>query len=441
MYRLPLLVFVLVMMPMAVFADGPPAKVPPSMKVAPGDWPQYRGPNRTAVSAETDLLQKWSTEGPPLLWKISNVGEGLGSVSVVGGRVYLIGYRETDELVIALDLGNGKEIWATSIGKARENRAMLYLRQRQPLVEEDRLYAVSAEGGLFCLNTNKGQILWQKSYQDDFGGRRPHWGWCDHPLIDGNKLICTPGGKKATIVALNKFTGKLRWKSVVMGEREESNSYAATVVTNGGGVRQYVHFLSRGLASVAAEDGKLLWRYSRVSNGTANAPTPIVMDDYIFTTGGYGTGSALLKLAPDGKDGVSIEERYFTKDFQNVHGGMVRISDYVYGGHSGGFGRGIFTCLEWKIGKILWQTKGPSTRSACVLAADGHLYARYIDGIVTLVKASPSGYKEISQFTPTRARYGAWTAPVISHGRLFLRQQENLLSFDLRKKSQPIPPP
>jgi outer membrane protein assembly factor BamB len=229
------------------------------MRAAAGDWPQYGGPDRNGVSKETGLLKEWPEQGPPLLWQITDLGTGYSPVSVVGSRLYTLAYRGPEEFVVALDRGNGKEIWATSLGVARESHAMAFLRQRQPLVDGDRLYALSTNGHLVCLDIDQGQQLWQKKYREDFNGRSSSFGWTEYPLIDGDRLICTPGGKEAFHVALNKLTGEVLWKSAVPADL--SPSYSPMVVAEVGGVRQYVHNLNRALVGIAATDGKLLWRY------------------------------------------------------------------------------------------------------------------------------------------------------------------------------------
>lgn len=400
-----------------------------------GDWPQYGGPNRNGVSEEKELLRQWPADGPPLLWKRTDLGTGYSPVSVVGFRVYTLAYRDNDEVVVALDRGTGKEVWARSLGVARESHAMSFLRQRQPLVDGDLLYAFSTAGHLVCLEVDQGKELWRKRYLEDFKGRSSPFGWTDYPLLDGKKLVCTPGGKDAFHVALDRQTGEVLWKSSASSELYPSHS--PLVAAEVGGIRLYVQNLGGGLVGISATDGKLLWSYGRVSSRTANMATPAVFGDRVFATSGFGTGSALLKLvARDG--GIEARELYHDRGFQSQHGGIVPLRDHIYAGHGASFNSGWPTCYDWKTGKTVWQNKGPGKGGVATAAADGRLYFRFADGLMVLAEVAPDGFKEKGKFLPPdRSKYPAWSVPVIAHGRLFLRDQQTLLCYDLRQKAPP----
>ena len=304
----------------------------PQPAQTPAYWPQFRGPDRSNVARDTGLLKEWPKEGPPLVWKVTNLGAGYAPVSIAEGRIYTLAHRDANEYLVALDRGTGKEIWATLLAPAREEGVMQFLFQRQPVVDGDRLYAFSRNAELFCVDADAGQIRWKKDYRKDFQGRSSTFGWNDNPLVDGDRLICTPGAKEAALMALNKQTGEVIWKAVI--PEGDNPSHSPVVVAEIGGIRQYVQLLSRGLVGIAAKDGKLLWRYNRASNGTANVAAPIVHGDHIFVTSGYGVGSALLKLtASDGT--IKAEEVYFTKELANLNGGIVHVGDHIYGSHSG----------------------------------------------------------------------------------------------------------
>jgi outer membrane protein assembly factor BamB/precorrin-6B methylase 2 len=390
-------------------------------------WPQWRGPDRTNVSTETGLLKEWAKDGPPLAWKVTNLGTGFAPVSVADGRLYTLAHRDKDEYVVALDRGTGKEIWATAMGPSRDAPYMQFLRQRQPVVDNERVYAFSAGGDLFCLEADGGRILWQKNYAKEFGGRSGGFGWNENPLVDGDRLICTPGVKDAALVALNKRTGEVLWKAAT--PEPNSAAYSPAVVAEVGGIRQYIQLLSNNLIGVSAKDGKLLWCSERNFVSTANVPTPLVRGDLVFVAN-WGR-SVLLKLSAT-DEGIKAEEVY-TAAFQNVHGGMVLLGDHVYGGH-GGWGSSVLTCLELKTGKIAWQQRVPGSSGAMtVLAAEGNLYVRYANGLITLVEATPQGYREKSKFMqPERTTLPAWTHPVLAGGRLYVRDQNVLLCYDLR---------
>lgn len=404
-------------------------------QAAAGDWTQFRGPGRTNVSPETGLLKEWPKDGPPLLWKVINLGSGYAPVSVAEGRLYTLAHRDAMEYAVALDRGTGKEVWATLLGAAREEGAMQFLFQRQPVVDGERLYAFSRNAVIFCLDIDAGQVLWQKDYRKDFQGRSSSFGWNDNPLVDGDRLICTPGGPEATLVALNKQTGDVIWKAVVPGDDRPAHS--PVVVAEVGGVRQYVTYLSRGVVGISATDGKLLWRYTRASNGTANVAAPIVRGDHVFVTSGYGTGSALLKLNPsDG--GIKVEEVYFTRNLQNLNGGIALVGDHIYGSYTGF--AGWLTCLELKTGNAAWKEN--KAQIGGMVVADGHLYCRQPGGMMTLVEATPQGYQEKGRFMPPdRSKLQTWTFPVVAGRRLYLRDQGVLFCYDLRADRPALPKP
>ncbi len=407
----------------------------PRAKSSPGeDWPQWRGDRRDGISADKGLLKQWPTEGPALLWKASGLGKGFSSISIAGGRIYTMGDRESGQYVIALNLADGKELWSTRIGDVWEPQG--YSGPRcTPTVDGGLVYVTGPHGDLVCLEADSGKEVWHRNLKADFGGNVPHWGFSESPLVDGNKLLCTPGSADGGIVALNKKTGSEIWRSVIppLGDQgQDGAAYSSIVISNGGGVRQYVQLMGRGVVGVAAKDGKFLWGYNRVANRTASIPTPLVHDDYVFCSSGYGTGAALLKLsAADG--GVKADEVYFLdgKEFQNHHGGMIMLGDYIYCGH--GHNAGAPTCLEWKTGKTVWRhNRGPGTGSAAVAYADGNLYVRFQNGVMALIGAVPQEYQEKGQFKIPDVEQPSWSHPVIAGGKLYLREQDALLCYDLK---------
>ncbi len=406
----------------------------PLTNVREGDWPQWRGPNRDNVSTETGLLDKWPEDGPALAWKGKNLGSGFSSVSVQNGRVFTMGDRDDKQVVICLSAKDGSEIWSQAIGDKRTHD---YNGPRcTPAADGRYVYALSTDGNLACLESATGNLKWTASYEKDFGGKMMSgWGFSESPLVDGDRLICTPGGKDAMMVALNKLTGKPIWKCAVPDFAKHGNDgagYSSIVISNAAGVKQYVQLIGHGLIGVAAEDGQFLWGYDKVANTTANIPTPIVSGDYVFGSTGYGTGAALVKLSKDGS-GVKAEEVYFMKheDFQNHHGGMVLVGDYIYAGH--GHGQGAPICIELKTGKIMWKEHhGVGHESAAVLYADGKLYYRYQDGTMALIEANPHEFKLISKFQIPDVNQPSWPHPVIAGGRLYLREQDNLYCYKVK---------
>lgn len=396
------------------------------------DWPQWHGPDRNAFCKETGLLKNWPKEGPAVVWKAKNLGDGYSSPSVAGGKVFGGGSDGKDEVVWALEEASGKELWRTPIASATNTNRGNGTRGT-PTVDGDRVYALGVSGDLVCLDAGTGKVIWQKNLKKDFAGAMMSgWGYSESPLIDGDTLVCTPGGKGSAIVALKKSNGDVIWKSSVPDDCRAA--YSSIVISEAGGTRQYVTLLRRGIVGVAAKDGKFLWGYNRIANGTANIPTPVVQGNFVFCSTGYGTGSALLELKPDGP-GMKAEEKYFLsgKELQNHHGGMVLVGDHLYGGH--GHNAGAPVCLEMKTGKIAWkQARGPGGGSAAVLYADGNLYFRYESGVLALIEASPQGYKEISSFKlPDNSGKPSWPHPVIANGKLFIRDQGTMICFDVKQ--------
>jgi outer membrane protein assembly factor BamB len=323
---------------------------------AAGVWPQWRGPNRDAVSGETGLQKTWEAGPPKVAWEASGLGVGFSSISIVGGKIFTMGDFGDSQYVVAVSEAGGKALWKTKIGPAWQDGDFPGPRGT-PTVDGDRVYAIGTAGDLVCLDVATGAVRWKKNLEQDFGGRvMTIWKYAESPLVDGNKLIVTPGGPWAGLAALDKMTGKTVWESEIpqLGSRgRDGAGYSSVVVSNGAGVRQYVQLMGRGLVGVRASDGKFLWGYNAVANDVANIPTPIVDGDFIFTSTGYQTGAALLKLVKDG-EGVKAQEVYFlpSRTLQNHHGGMVLVNGYIYAGH--GHNRGFPICVEMATGKVAW---------------------------------------------------------------------------------------
>lgn len=396
------------------------------------DWPQWRGPNRDGVCTETGLLQQWPQNGPKLLWEISGLGPGYSSVAISKGRLYTMGDRGQEQLVYAYDLNTHKELWAAQVGRSHSDGPRCI-----PTVDGDFVYAIGTSGDVVCVAADGGKVVWTKNLLKDLGGAsNPNWRFSESPLIDGDRLLCTPGGHKDVIAALNKKTGEVIWQCPmpdIGSNGKEEAGYASIMISNGAGVKQYVTLTNEGTVGVST-DGKFLWGYNRVANRVANISTCVIDGDYVFTSSAYGTGSALLKLAPDG-GGVKAEEVYWLdqRQFQNHHGGFVKVGDYIYGGHN--HNKGEPTCIEMKTGKILWHADQPGKGSGCVLYADGNLYFRYENGLMALVEATPAKYNLKSTFMPPArpgAKQTAWAHPVISDGKLYLRHWDVLFCYDVK---------
>jgi outer membrane protein assembly factor BamB len=393
------------------------------------DWPQWRGPERTGISTETGLLAEWPTEGPTLVWQAKDIGDGYSTPSVVGNRLYLISNQGMDdEYVHALSTADAKEIWRTTIGKVGPNRGPQYPGSRStPTVDGAVLYALGSNGDLACLETESGKIRWTKNLMDDFGGKPGKWAYSESPLVDGDLVVCTPGGSEATLVALDKKTGDVVWKSAVP-EGDEA-AYASIIAVDAGGVKQYVQFLEKGLVGVDAKTGKFLWRYDHTAQGSpANIPTPVAHNAMVYSAAGR-SGGGLVKLEADG-DAVKATEVYYEPKAPKSIGGAVLVGDYLYGTNSGGL-----LCLEFATGAIKWQDRSVGAGSVCV--ADGKLYVHGEKGDVALVDVSPEGYQERGKFAlpdqPDRGRSQAWAYPVVADGKLYIRDLGTLWCYDVSK--------
>jgi len=395
-------------------------------------WPQFRGPNRNGKSPETGLLRSWPEEGPPLAWQKAGLGKGFSGVAIVDGKIFTMGDREDEQLVIALDLNTRKELWTARVGKPwKTGKAGP---RCTPTVDDGLVYAIGTHGDLVCVEACGGKVRWRKSFPGDFGGKMmTKWGYSESPLVDGDKLLCTPGAKNAAIVALDKLTGRTIWKASVpdIGPRGmDGAGYASIVITEASGVRQYVQMMGRGVVSVAADDGRFLWGYNKIANDIANITNVVPHGDHIFCTTSYKTGSALLKLTPsDG--GVRAEEVYFLTpdEFENHHGGVILLDGYIYGGD--GQNKGAPVCLEMKTGKIMWKEPPLGKRSAALLYADGHLYYRYEKGLMTLVEATPEKLKVKGKFRLPSITGPSWPHPVIFDKKLYIRDNDVLLCYDI----------
>ncbi len=397
------------------------------------DWPQWRGPARTGVSKETGLLRQWPKGGPKLLWERKDIGGGYSTPAVVGDRIYLMTDSKGEESVQALDVKDGSKVWATRVGKVGANKGPQYPGTRStPTVDGERIYALGSDGDLVCLEKDGGKQVWTKNLKKDFGGRPGMWAYSESVLIDGDVLVCTPGGKTATLVALKKKDGEPIWKCAVPGG--DAAGYASAIVVEVGGVRQYVQFLHDGLVGVDAKSGKFLWRYDETKDEAANIPTPVFHDGCVFTsTSRNGTGLNRIKV---NKGEVSTEQVYYNTTKLNSIGGVVRVGDHVYGTNAGG----QLVCMEFKTGKVKWQNAGVGIASLCF--ADGMLYVRGQGGSgfgrettprVALVEATPDGYREKGRFEqPDHGNRPAWPHPVVANGRLYLRDGNVLLCYDVK---------
>ena len=386
------------------------------------DWPQWRGPDRSGLSKETGLLSQWPRSGPTVAWSAAMLGAGYGSIAVQGDRVYVQGMRNNQSVVSVLNRADGKVVWVRVLGPAGNNDRGPGPRST-PTIDGDRVYALSETGDLACLRAADGMVIWQRNILKEFKGENPNWLLSESPLIDGDHVIVTPGGRGAGVVALDKMSGKTVW---VSKELSDGAGYSSPIVADVGGVRTIMTFTAEAGVGVRASDGKLMWRNSSASNGTANIATPVYSDGKVFFTSSYGAGGALLGLKASGNE-VHAQEIYFTRDMRNHHGGVVLVNGYIYG-----YNDSILTCLEFASGKMVWRDR--SVGKGAITYADGHLYILSEDNVVGLVEATPAGYREKGRFSIADQGLPSWAHPVVSGGRLYIRNQGTLTSYDVRAR-------
>jgi outer membrane protein assembly factor BamB len=389
------------------------------------DWPQWRGADRTDVSKETGLLKSWPAGGPKRIWLYENGGNGYSGPAIAGGKLFTIGTRDGNEVLLALDANTGKELWFASLGEILANDWGVGPRGT-PTVDGDRVYAISGKGNVACVNIADGKVLWQQG-MTALGGRVPQWGYTESVLVDGDYAVCTPGGSQGAIAALDKKTGKVVWRSTEFKDGAQYSSLVPAVIN---GTRQYVQLTMQSIAGVTAKDGKLLW-HSPWPGKTAVIPTPIVRDNLVYVTTGYGVGCRQIKIEP----GNEVTTVYDNKVMKNHHGGVILVGDHLYG-HSSQ--PDTWVCQDFKTGAEVWNHR--DFGKGAVAYADGMLYCvAEKDGAVVLIDASPKGWQEHGRFTlepqtKIRSQRGRiWTHPVISNGKLYLRDQDLIYCYDIKK--------
>ena len=402
------------------------------------DWPQWRGPNRDGYSADKGLVAKWPAAGPKLLYTLSkpeDIGTGYGQPAVIGDKFYIVGAdgskQTAKEFLTCLSTKDGKRIWQKPLNSSpgKYSDGWGGGPRSTPTVQDGYVYVLGVTGDLVCFSADKGDEKWHKNLVKDFGGSIPTWGYSESVLIDGDTLLCTPGGKGG-IIALNKATGETVWQCKEVGD---GAGYSSIMIATVGGVKQYVQQTMAHGIGVRAKDGKKLWEIGDIKRRTAVIPTPVLKGDIVFFTAGYGAGCEAYKLESDGKDGTKATKLYSNSNITNHHGGAIGFDKYVFG-HSDG--NGEWNCLDIESGDIVWKNKFVGKGS--VSAADGYFYC-YGEGTGTLARAkiTDKGFEEAGKFTipktsTIRPNSGKiWAHPVIADGKLFLRDYELLFVYNL----------
>ena len=385
------------------------------------DWPQWQGADRTRISKETGLLKQWPANGLPVVWQAGGLGNGYGSMAVVGERVFVQGTRGGNSVVVALNRADGKEVWSKALGRSTNDDRGPGPRGT-PTVDGDRLYVLTESGDLACLKTD-GSAVWQRNILREFGGRQLQWLISESPLVDGAHLIVSPGGPGAGVVKLDKLTGKTVWQT---SDLSDPAGYSSAIVADVQGVRTYLTFTAAAGVGIRASDGKVMFRYDRAANRVANITTPVFFENKVFFTSAYDTGAGLVSLSAQ-NGSVSASEVYFTREMKNHHGGVVLTGGYLYG-----FDDSILTCIEFATGKRMWRDR--SVGKGAIIVADGQLYIQSENNAFALANATPSGYEEKGRFSFPDKGLPSWAHPVVSGGRLYVRNQDSLMAYDIKAK-------
>ena len=379
------------------------------------EWAQWRGPNRDGISSETGFLKNWSPEGPKVLWHIP-FGAGYSGISIAQGKVYTMCAEGDDEFVICLDASDGTEVWRFRSGaKFTEQRGDGP--RSMPTVHEDSVFALGAEGKLYALDASDGTKLWTHNFVEEFDSKIPTWGFSSSPLIEGDLVLVEAGGKDGkSIVAFDRKSGDVVWTT-----HTDEVGYSSPIAIDFGGVRQIIFLTSKTLVSVAPEDGQIYWKYPWPEG--INIATPIfIPDDKVFISASYDKGAVLLKMTADG-NGIGIEEVWKSRVMKNHFNSSVLQGGYLYG-----FDNAILTCIEANTGEEQWRQRG--FRKGSLLLADGYLIILGEAGKLALAEANPSKYNEKARFQLFDDK--CWTVPTLAGGKLYIRNQKEMVCLDLR---------
>lgn len=385
------------------------------------DWPQFRGPDRNGQSPETGLLAAWPAEGLTPVWSIEGLGEGFSSAVIAKGRIYVTGMLGEDKqgYLHAYDL-DGKRLWSTPYGKEWDKT---YPGTRYtPTIEGGAAYLLSGHGVVSAFNAESGALLWQRDVAKDFGGVAPAMGFAESLLIDGDRLIVTPGGPDASVVALNRANGETRWTSKGLSDQ---SAYCSPILIEPGGTRLIVTLVTATLAGLNPETGEVVWRmpFDETEELQNHAVAPVYADGLLYATSGHRKGGVMYELSPDGK---SIAQRWTDETLNNHHGGVIFREGYLYGSTMSG----RWVCLAASDGAVKWEERGVGKGS--VTWADGHFYCYSEKGTLGLAQATPEGLTVVSKFEIGLGEGVHWAHPSIANGRLYVRHGDVLLAYSLQ---------
>ncbi len=388
------------------------------------DWPQMLGPQRNGVSKETGLLASWNKDGPPRLWS-KDVGEGFSGPVITGDRLVMFHRVDNEEVVECLHAETGKPIWkqgyATSyedqLGKGNGPRST-------PAIQEGKVVTLGAAGVLSCFDLQSGKKQWSHDLAKEYRVARSYFGVGTSPLIDKDRVLVNVGGKAAGIVAFALDTGKELWQAT-----SHEASYSSPVMTTIGGARRALFFTREGPVLLDPADGavKFQQKWRARYAASVNAATPLVIGDLAFISASYETGALLLKLRADGADEVWQAEEGVMSNHYNT---SVFHDGHLYGIDGRQEAAPNLRCVDLKTKKVMWE----KAKFGCgtMVLAEGRLIVLTERGELTLIEATPAGYRELSRAAvfddgPCRAQIA------LAHGRLYGRDQRKLTCLDLKK--------
>jgi len=395
------------------------------------DWHQWRGAQRDGVVKKADINLDWTAKKPPLAWSFKQAGMGYSSPAIVGTTLYCQGAVDKKGFVFSLDAQTGVLKWKQELGdeivEDRENAPRGTI-----TIDGDKLYLIRGIGQIHCLSAADGKVIWTKDFKKDFNGvLMSRWGYSESPLIDGNLVICTPGGDDGAIIALDKNTGATIWR---VNDLKDKAGYSSPIIAEVDGVKQYIQSTSNSVVGIS-KDGKLLWKVDVPTFRTAVVPTPVYNENMVFATSGYNAGCVGIKLTKSG-DSFKADTVYFNKNMVNHHGGVVLVNGYIYG-YSDPSG---WVCQNFKTGETVWKERNSEVAKGAVLAVNDRLILlNERNGLLTLIGASPDGYKEYGRIEfPERTQNSTtdncvWPHPVIANNKLYVRDHDLMFCYDLKK--------
>jgi outer membrane protein assembly factor BamB len=394
----------------------------PFALAGPNDWPQWRGPNRDGISKETGILKTWPETGPKVLWKAPS-GDGYSGIVVANGRLYTMHATRSEEVVVSLDAGSGKEIWRfVSDNEVYQNQFGNGPRST-PTVDGELVFTLSGNGKLYALNAKTGAKVWNHDLRTEFGGQIPTWGVSTSPLVDGEMLLVDVGGSGGNgLMAFNKKSGKVVWKS-----NSSLPGYSAPIAVTVNGIKQILFFTGTALISASPADGKQYWSYTWRTSYDVNAATPIfIPPDKVFISSGYNVGAAVLRMKV-ANGSVKIEELWKSQVMRNHFASSVLVGDYLYG-----FDEATLKCININTQEEKWGKRGLGKGS--LIYADGHLIVLSERGKLLLVEANPAA--EIEKASAEVLRGRCWTVPTLANGKLYVKNQAEILCLDVTNSGQ-----